>query len=335
MLDVGRRKFIALAGSAATASCACWSLSARAQQAALPTIGFLHLTSPDETRGYLPDFHQGLAEAGYVEGKNVAIEYRWGEGRNDRMPSLIADLVRRQVSVIVTLESTLTALAAKEATQTIPIVFMQGADPVRIGLVDSLSNPSRNLTGINLFLAEVAAKRFEFLLVLVPGVRSVAYLRNPTNPVFAESESKEVEAAARSFGVKLVFFDASDSSGIERAFRDIVQQRMDALFVSADGFLLTHSEQVVTLASWTGVPAAYGWRQAVTRGGLMSYGADFHASWRQAGNYTGRILKGEQPSALPVQQVTKVELCINQVTAKKLGMTVPLLLLGRADEVIE
>jgi putative ABC transport system substrate-binding protein len=173
------------------------------------------------------------------------------------------------------------------------------------GLVDSLSNPNRNLTGINLFLAEVAAKRFEFLLVLVPGVRSVAYLRNPTNPVFAESESKEVEAAARSFGVKLVFFDASDSSGIERAFRDIVPQRMDALFVSADGFLLTHSEQILTLASWTRVPAAYGWRQAVTRGGLMSYGADFHASWRQAGNYTGRILKGEQLSALPVQRCSR------------------------------
>jgi putative ABC transport system substrate-binding protein len=206
---------------------------------------------------------------------------------------------------------------------------------VRIGLVDSLSHPGRNLTGINLFLAEVAAKRLELLLVLVPGVRSVAYLRNPTNPVFAEAETREVEAAARSFGVKLVFFDASDSGGIERAFREIVQQRMDALFVSADGFLLTHSEQILTLASWTAVPAAYGWRQAVTRGGLMSYGTDFHDSWRHAGIYTGRILKGEKPMALPVQQVTKVELCINQATAKKLGMTVPLLLLGRADEVIE
>jgi putative tryptophan/tyrosine transport system substrate-binding protein len=331
VFDIGRREFITLLGGAAVAG----PLAARAQQRQVPVIGFLHLTSRDETRGYLVDFHQGLAEAGYVEGKNVAIEYRWGEGRNDRMPSLIADLIRRQVSVIVTLESTLTALAAKEATSTIPIIFMQGADPVRIGLVDSLSHPGGNLTGINLFLAEVGAKRFEFLLILVPGVRSVAYLRNPTNPVFAESESKEVEAAARTFGVKLVFFDASDSDGIERAFRDIVQQRMDALFVSADGFLLTHSEQILTLASWTAVPAAYGWRQAVTRGGLMSYGTDFHDAWRQAGIYTGRILKGEKPIALPVQQVTKVDLCINQVTAKKLGVTVPLLLLGRADEVIE
>ena len=227
---IRRREFITLIGGAATA----WPLAARTQQP-MPVIGFLHLTSRDETRGLLPDFHQGLADAGYIEGKNVSIEYRWGEGRNDRLPSLIAELVRREVSVIVPLESTLAALAAKEATRTIPVVFMQGADPVRIGLVDSLNHPGGNLTGINLFLAEVAAKRLEFLLVLVPGVRSVAYLRNPTNPVFAESETREVEAAARSFGVKLVFFNASDSSGIERAFKEIVQQRMDALFVSADG----------------------------------------------------------------------------------------------------
>ena len=189
MLDLRRRQFITLLGGAAAA----WPVAARAQQP-MPVIGFLHLTSRDETRGLLPDFHQGLADAGYIEGKNVAIEYRWGEGRNDRLPSLIAELVDRQVSVIVTLESTLAALAAKEATHTIPIIFMQGADPVRIGLVDSLSRPGRNLTGINLFLAEVAGKRLEFLLELVPGVKSVAYLRNPTNPVFAESESREVEA---------------------------------------------------------------------------------------------------------------------------------------------
>jgi len=235
----------------------------------------------------------------------------------------------------VTLESTLGALAAKEATQTIPVIFMQGADPVRIGLVNSLSNPGGNLTGINLFLAEIAAKRFEFLLALTPAARSVAYLRNPTNPAFAESEAREVEAAAHSLNVKLMFLNASNANGIEQAFREIVQQRMDALFVSADGFLLTHSEQIVTLASWTAVPAAYGWRQAITRGGLMSYGTDFHAAWRQAGIYTGRILKGEKPLALPVQQATKVDLCINQVTAQKLGMTVPPMLLARADEVIE
>jgi putative ABC transport system substrate-binding protein len=327
---VKRREFVALVGGATA-----WPLQAIAQQTALPIIGFLHLTSRDETRGYLPDFHEGLADLGYVDGKNLLIEYRWGEGHNDRLPGLIADLLRRQVSVIVTLESTLGALAAKEATQTIPVIFMQGADPVRIGLVGSLSNPGGNLTGINLFLAEVAAKRFEFLLTLLPSVRSIAYLRNPTNPVFAQSEAIEVEAAARSLNVKLVFLTASEPDGIEQAFREIVQQRLDALFVSADGFLLTRSEQILTLASWIGVPAAYGWRQAVTRGGLMSYGTDFHAAWRQAGNYTGRILKGEKPGALPVQQATKVDLCINQVAAKKLGILVPPMLLARADEVIE
>src|SRR6201993_675108 len=263
MLTMRRREFITLLGGAAAAK----PLIALAQQPSKPVIGFLHLTSMEETKDYLPAFRQGLNDTGYVEGKNVEIEYRWGQGRNDRLPSLIADLVQRQVSVIVTLESTLAALAAKKATQTIPVVFMQGADLVRIGLVDSLNRPGGNLTGINLFLAEVAAKRFELLLTLVPGVRSVAYLRNPTNPVFAESETREVEAAARSFGVKLVFFNASDSNGIERAFREIVQQRMDALFVSADGLLLTRSEQIVTLASWIAIPAAYGWRQAVTRGG--------------------------------------------------------------------
>src|SRR5215510_4982663 len=225
MVNVGRREFIALAGGAATASYASWPLVARAQQAALPAIGFLHLTSHDETRAYLPDFHQGLAEAGYIEGKNVAVEYRWGEGRNDRMPGLIADLVRRQVSAIVTLESTLTALAAKQATSTIPIIFMQGADPVRIGLVDSLNRPGGNLTGINLFLAEVAAKRLELLLILVPGVRSIAYLRNPTNPVFAEPETQQVEAAARSFGVQLEFLNTSDLNGIEKAFVDLSLKR--------------------------------------------------------------------------------------------------------------
>jgi putative tryptophan/tyrosine transport system substrate-binding protein len=258
-----------------------------------------------------------------------------GEGHNDRLPGLVAELVRRQVSVIVTLESEQAARAAKDATHTIPIIFMQGGDPVQVGLVDSLSRPGGNLTGINLLLADVAARRLEFLLVLVPGAKSIAYLRNPTNPVFAESETGEVDDAARSLGVKLVFFNASDPSGIEQAFRKIVKQRMDALFVSADGFLLTHMEQIITLASWTAVPAAYGLREAVQRGGLMSYGTELHASWRQAGIYTGRILLGEMPIALPVEQVTKVELCINQVTAKALGLEIPPSLLARADEVIE
>jgi putative ABC transport system substrate-binding protein len=289
----------------------------------------------EQTKEYLPAFHQGLNDTGYVEGKNLAIEYRWGEGHNDRLPELVADLVKRQVSAIVTLESTLAALAAKKATQTIPVIFMQGADPVQIGLVESLNRPGGNLTGINLFLAEVAAKRLELLLVLVPGVRSVAYLRNPTNPVFAESETRQVEAAARSFGVQLEFLNASDLNGIERAFVDTTMKRTNALFVSADGFLLTHSDRIVALASRNAVPAAYGWSQAVKLGGLMSYGTNFGSAWRQAGFYTGRILNGERPADLPVQQVTKVDLFINQGTARTLGIMVPVLLLGRADEVIE
>jgi putative tryptophan/tyrosine transport system substrate-binding protein len=326
-----RRDFITLLGGAAAAT----PFGAHAQLPAKPVIGFLHLTSLEETKEYLAAFHQGLSDTGYVEGRNVEIEYRWGQGHNDRLPSLVADLVQRQVSVIVILESTLAALAAKKTTQTIPVVFMQGADPVGIGLVDSLNRPGGNVTGINLFLAEVAAKRLELLLILVPGVRSIAYLRNPTNPVFAESETIEVEAAARAYGVQLKFFNASDLSGIKSAFGDIAQKRINALFVSADGFLLTHSDHIVALASQNAVPAAYGWGQAVRLGGLMSYGTNFHYAWRQAGIYAGRILKGERPGVLPVQQVTKVDLFINQVTAKALGITVPVLLLGRADEVIE
>jgi len=325
-----RRKFITLIGGAAASP-----LIARAQQSAKPVIGFLHLTSLEETKEYLAAFHQGLSDTGYVEGRNVDIEYRWGQGQNDRLPGLVAGLVQRKVTVIVALESTLAALAAKKATQTIPVVFMQGASPVEIGLVDSLNRPGGNLTGINLFLAEVAAKRLELLLILVPGVRSIAYLRNPTNPVFAESETREVEAAARAYGVQLRFFNANDLNGIESAFGDIAKKRTNALFVSADGFLLTHSDHIVALASQNAMPAAYGWGQAVRLGGLMSYGTNFHYAWRQAGIYAGRILKGERPDVLPVQQVTKVELFINQATAKALGITVPVLLLGRADDVIE
>jgi putative tryptophan/tyrosine transport system substrate-binding protein len=325
-----RRDFITFIGGAAATP-----FGAHAQLPAKPVIGFLHLTSLEETKENLAAFHQGLGDMGYVEGRNVEIEYRWGQGHNDRLPSLVADLVQRRVTVIVALESTLAALAAKKATQTIPVVFMQGADPVGIGLVDSLNHPGGNLTGINLFLAETAAKRFESLLMLVPGVRSVAYLRNPTNPVFAESEAREVEAAARTYGIQLQFFNASDLSGIKSAFGDIVQQRTNALFVSADGFLLTHSDDIVALASQNAMPAAYGWERAVRLGGLMSYGTNWHYAWRQAGTYTGRILKGERPALLPVQQVTKVELFINQVTAKALGIIVPVLLLGRADGIVE
>jgi putative ABC transport system substrate-binding protein len=237
--------------------------------------------------------------------------------------------------VIVVLESTNGALAAKAATQTIPIVFMQGADPVQIGLVNSLNRPGGNLTGIDLLLARVAGKRLELLLELVPAVRSIAYLRNPTNPIYAESETREVQGAASAHGVRLLIVNASGPSEIEMAFADLVQQRAAALLVSSDGFFLTHPNQIVALTARHAMPAIYGWRQAMAVGGLMSYGTNIIDAWQQAGVYTGRILKGERPADLPVQQVTKVELVINLKTAKALGLNIPNTLIGRADEVIE
>ena len=325
-----RRQFITLLGSAGA-----WPLAARAQQGALPVIGFLHLTSLETNRENLATFRQGLADTGYVEGRNVTIEYRWAQGRNDQLATLVAELVRQQVSVIAVLETTNGALAAKAATQTIPIVFMQGADPVQVGLVNSLNRPGGNLTGIGLLSAETAAKRLELLLELVPKAASIGYLRNPTNPVYAEAETREVEAAARAHGVRLLIVNASSPSEIETAFADLVQQRADALQVSSDGFLLTHPDQIVALAARHAVPAIYGWPQFTAIGGLMSYGTNIRNAWRQAGSYTGRILKGEKPADLPVQQVTKIDLVINLKTAKTLGLDVPLGLSAGADEVIE
>ena len=234
-----RREFIALVGSGAIGL----PLAARAQL--MPVIGFLHLSSAETTRQRLATFHQGLGDAGYVEGKNVAIEYKWAQDQNDRMAGLIADLVRRQVSVIVVLESTNGALAAKAATQSIPILFMQGADPVRIGLVDSLNRPGGNITGIVLFLVEVAAKRVQLLRELMPEATSIAYLRNPTNPVYAETETREIEIAARALGMQLLFMNASRLSEVDEAFSKMVQQKVPAVLVSSDGFLLTHRDYVV------------------------------------------------------------------------------------------
>jgi ABC-type uncharacterized transport system substrate-binding protein len=326
-----RREFIKVVAGSATS----WPLVARAQQPAMPVIGFLHLTSLETNRENLAAFRQGLGDTGYIEDKNVAIEYRWAQGQNDRLPALVAELVRRQVSVIVVLESTNSALAAKAATQTIPIVFMQGADPVQIGLVDSLNRPGGNLTGISLLAAGTVGKRLELLLELVPAAKSIAYLRNPTNLVNAETESREAELAARTRGVRLLFVNATRPSEIETAFADLVQQRADALELSGDGFLFAHYDQIVALAARHAVPAIYAWHKGTAVGGLMSYGTNLLDAWRQAGIYTGRILNGKKPADLPVQQVTKIDLRINLKTAKALGLTFPLTLLGRADEVIE
>ena len=319
-----RREFIVFAGGVAA-----WPVAARAQQPVMPVIGFFHLTSLELTRELLAAFHQGLGDTGYIEGKNVAIEYRWAQGQNDRLPTLVAELVRRQVSVIVILESTHGALSAKAATQTIPIVCMQAADPVRIGLVDSFNRPGGNVTGINLMLAETVGKRLERLLELVPAATSIAYLRNPTATVFSENETRELQAAARERGIRLLVVNASRPSEFETAFADLVQQRADGLVVSSAVSLLTDPDQIVALAARHAVPAIYALRQSMAVGGLMSYGTNFFSAWRQAGVYTGRILKGEKPADLPVMQPTKFELLINLKTAKALGLTVPPTLLAQ------
>jgi putative ABC transport system substrate-binding protein len=324
-----RRIFIELLG-AATA----WPLTAVAQSA-MPLIGYLNLTSLETTRPEVAAFHLGLGDTGFVEGRNVAVEYRWGQGQNDRLPSLVAELVRLRVSVISVLGSTAGALAAKAATQTIPIVFLQGADPVRIGLVSSINHPGGNLTGISLFLAEVAAKRFGLLIELVPSAKSIGYLYNPTNPVFAESEKVEIQAVADALSVRLLPVAASRLSEIETAFEHLVEERADAIFVSSDGFLLTQNDEIVALAASRRLPAVYGYLDTIAAGGLLSYGANLTKAFRQAGVYTGRILKGENPSDLPVMQPTNFDLAINLKTARALGLTVPVTLLAAADEVIE
>jgi putative ABC transport system substrate-binding protein len=325
-----RREFITLAGGMAV-----WPLAASAQQRDMPVIGFFHLTSLEMTRDLLAAFHRGLDDTGYAEGKNVAIEYRWAHGNNDLLPTLAAELVRHQVSVIVILESTQGALAAKAATVTIPIVCMQAADPVRIGLVDSLNRPGGNVTGINLMWAEVAGKRLELLLELVPAAKSVAYLGNPSNPVFTESETRELQAAARAHALRLTIVNASRPSEFETTFANIVRQQADALVVSSAVSLLTDPDQIVELAARNALPAVYAWRPSVAAGGLISYATSLPNAWRQAGVYTGRILKGEKPANLPVVQPTKFELLINLKTAKALGLTVPQTLQVTADEIIE
>jgi len=326
-----RRDFIRVVIGSAVAS----PLAALAQQPAMPVVGFLSSASPDLYVTRLNAFRQGLKEAGYVEGQNVAIEYRWADGQNDRLPTMAADLVRRQVAVIATPGSTPAALAAQAATTTIPIVFSIGGDPVQFGLVASLNRPGGNLTGGTFLSIEVGPKRLELLHELVPMATVVGLLVNPTNPNLAEPTTKNLRAAAHTLGLQLHILNASTDRDFDTVFATLIQLQLGALVIGADPFFSSRLEQLAALTVRHAVPTVYQTREFTAAGGLMSYGASFTDAFRAAGVYTGRILKGDKPADLPVQQLVKVELIINRKTAKALGLTVPPALLARANEVIE
>jgi ABC-type uncharacterized transport system substrate-binding protein len=325
---IGRREFISLLGGAA----ATWPVAARAQQAAMPVIGFIYSASPDPVAHRLRAFRQALKESGYVEGENIVIEYRWAENRTDRLPEMVAELIRRQVTVIAAI-STVAAVAAKAANTTIPIVFQAAEDPVRLGLVASLARPGGNATGINIFNAEVTGKRLGFLRDLVPTAKRVGVLVDPN--AIPESVLRDAESAARSMGLQNLVVDATTSREIDAAFATFVREQVDALFVGPSGFFSSRRVQIASQAMRHGIPAAYSQREIPEVGGLLSYGTNLTDAWRQVGVYTGRILKGAKPADLPVLQSTKFELVINAQTARVLGLTVPPGLLVAADEVIE
>jgi putative ABC transport system substrate-binding protein len=327
---VNRRDFITLLGGAAAA----WPLAARAQQQALPVIGFLSSLSEKDTPRIMAPFRQGLAEAGYAEGRNVAIEYRFAEGQFARLPAMAADLVRRQVAVIAAVSGTPAGSAAKAATATIPIVFAMGSDPVGAGLVGSLNRPGGNVTGATFYTVWLGAKRLELLRELVPKATTIALLTNPKNPVSIVQRS-DVEAGARTMGLQVRNFDLSSIGEIDAAFPTLSRERADALYVGADVLFFTHRKELAALAARLGLPAIYGDRDIAEAGGLMSYGASRPEAYRQAGVYVGRILKGEKAGDLPVMLATKFELVFNLRTAKALSLDVPDRLLALADEVIE
>ena len=326
---MNRREFISLLGGAVVG----WPLAARAQQPAMPVIGFLASPSRTFSDFVLPAFRQGLKDNGYVEGENVAIEYRWAENQIDQLPTLAADLVRRPVVLIVAVGPPAT-LAAKAATTTIPIVFGVGDDPAKIGLVTSLARPGGNLTGINFFSSELAAKRIELLHEMVPTAARVGVLGDPTFPL-TESSVRDAETAARTMGLRVKVLSASTSREINAAFANFVRERPDALYLGTGPFFVSRRVQLTQLAARHAVPAIYSGRQYTEVGGLMSYGTSLTDAYRQMGVYTGHVLKGAKPADLPVMQATKFELVINHAAARVLGIDVPPTLLARADEVIE
>jgi putative ABC transport system substrate-binding protein len=325
-----RREFITLMGGATA-----WPFAARAQQAAMPVVGFLNPTSPNTFADRLRAFQLGLKESGYVEGENVTIAYRWAENQNDRLPALAADLVRRQVAVIATTGGPTAALVAKTASATTPIVFSVSEDPVKLGLVGSLARPGGNVTGVNILIGELMAKRLELLRELVPTAVRIAALVNPSNATETETTLRDLAVAARAMGLQIHVVNASTSREINLAFATFVHERPDALFVAPGLFFVQKRVQLTHLASRYAIPAAYSVREFAEIGGLMSYGTNVADAYRQVGVYVGRILKGAKPTDLPVVQASKFELVINVETARMLGLDVPPSLLARADEVIE
>jgi putative ABC transport system substrate-binding protein len=325
-----RRQFIGLVGGAAV-----WPMGARAQQPTLPVVGFLRNTSPDEATHLVAAFHAGLGETGYVEGRNVRVEYRWTGGQTNRLPAMAADLVNRQVSVIVALGSTPAVHAVKAATATIPIVFMIGTDPVELGLIASLKRPGGNLTGVINLNLQVAQKWLETLHLLVPTTNVIAVLVNPRNPASTEGYLREIETAARALGLQIQAVHASSPGDFDSVFAGLRERRSGALVIVADLLFISNIKQLAALSLRHALPAIFPFREFVEAGGLASYGTDLADTYRLAGVYTGRVLKGEKPADLPVQQATKVELVLNLKAAKALGIEVPPSLLVRADEVIE